>query len=225
MASNVSDPSSEHWVPARTVSRCVRAVMVGKFPFKCVFRWFFKVPHVLFAQRNEVKVWVRLQHSTSTFEMVLFIVWCTFFMFNSMKNKGLFSCDIFPQVHRFDVVDLYNSKTIVQCRHFGLFKTVLLVVSFRGKLGRYPPWPGKVKQWCLPSAPAGSNSCFNLMLTLGSFCFSLFQIVSPPKDLKKPRGKKCHFVKFFGTEDQWVTWARTLMMSCQHFCISTTQYL
>lgn len=30
----------------------------------------------------------------------------------------------------------------------------------------------------------------------------IFQIVSPPKDLKKPRGKKCHFVKFFGTEDQ-----------------------
>lgn len=29
-----------------------------------------------------------------------------------------------------------------------------------------------------------------------------FQVVSPPKDLKKPRGKKCHFVKFFGTEDQ-----------------------
>uniref|UniRef100_A0A671UPV9 Cytokine-like nuclear factor N-PAC n=1 Tax=Sparus aurata TaxID=8175 RepID=A0A671UPV9_SPAAU len=45
--------------------------------------------------------------------------------------------------------------------------------SFRGKLGRYPPWPGK--------------------------------IVSPPKDLKKPRGKKCHFVKFFGTEDHaWI---------------------
>uniref|UniRef100_A0A665U3C7 Cytokine-like nuclear factor N-PAC n=1 Tax=Echeneis naucrates TaxID=173247 RepID=A0A665U3C7_ECHNA len=43
----------------------------------------------------------------------------------------------------------------------------------RGKLGRYPPWPGK--------------------------------IVSPPKDLKKPRGKKCHFVKFFGTEDHaWI---------------------
>ncbi|XP_036795342.1 cytokine-like nuclear factor N-PAC isoform X6 [Oncorhynchus nerka] len=42
-----------------------------------------------------------------------------------------------------------------------------------GKLGRYPPWPGKV--------------------------------VSPPKDLKKPRGKKCHFVKFFGTEDHaWI---------------------
>ncbi|XP_077590051.1 cytokine-like nuclear factor N-PAC isoform X3 [Stigmatopora nigra] len=42
-----------------------------------------------------------------------------------------------------------------------------------GKLGRYPPWPGK--------------------------------IVSPPKDLKKPRGKKCHFVKFFGTEDHaWI---------------------
>uniref|UniRef100_A0A4W6D4M8 Cytokine-like nuclear factor N-PAC n=1 Tax=Lates calcarifer TaxID=8187 RepID=A0A4W6D4M8_LATCA len=32
-----------------------------------------------------------------------------------------------------------------------------------------------------------------------------FQIVSPPKDLKKPRGKKCHFVKFFGTEDHaWI---------------------
>ncbi|XP_063042915.1 cytokine-like nuclear factor N-PAC isoform X3 [Engraulis encrasicolus] len=42
-----------------------------------------------------------------------------------------------------------------------------------GKLGRYPPWPGKV--------------------------------VSPPKDLKKPRGKKCFFVKFFGTEDHaWI---------------------
>uniref|UniRef100_A0A8D0A2R2 Cytokine-like nuclear factor N-PAC n=1 Tax=Sander lucioperca TaxID=283035 RepID=A0A8D0A2R2_SANLU len=47
------------------------------------------------------------------------------------------------------------------------------ISSFRGKLGRYPPWPGKV--------------------------------VSPPKDLKKPRGKKCHFVKFFGTEDHaWI---------------------
>ncbi|KAJ8364073.1 hypothetical protein SKAU_G00129040 [Synaphobranchus kaupii] len=42
-----------------------------------------------------------------------------------------------------------------------------------GKLGRYPPWPGKV--------------------------------VSPPKDLKKPTGKKCFFVKFFGTEDHaWI---------------------
>ncbi|XP_041085188.1 putative oxidoreductase GLYR1 isoform X4 [Polyodon spathula] len=42
-----------------------------------------------------------------------------------------------------------------------------------GKLGRYPPWPGK--------------------------------IVSPPKDLKKPSGKKCFFVKFFGTEDHaWI---------------------
>ncbi|XP_015274897.1 PREDICTED: putative oxidoreductase GLYR1 [Gekko japonicus] len=43
----------------------------------------------------------------------------------------------------------------------------------KGKLGRYPPWPGK--------------------------------IVNPPKDLKKPRGKKCFFVKFFGTEDHaWI---------------------
>ncbi|XP_018414102.1 PREDICTED: putative oxidoreductase GLYR1 isoform X1 [Nanorana parkeri] len=42
-----------------------------------------------------------------------------------------------------------------------------------GKLGRYPPWPGK--------------------------------IVNPPKDLKKPRGKKSLFVKFFGTEDHaWI---------------------
>ncbi|XP_061089032.1 cytokine-like nuclear factor N-PAC isoform X2 [Conger conger] len=45
--------------------------------------------------------------------------------------------------------------------------------TIRGKLGRYPPWPGKV--------------------------------VSPPKDLKKPTGKKCFFVKFFGTEDHaWI---------------------
>ncbi|XP_007498782.1 cytokine-like nuclear factor N-PAC isoform X5 [Monodelphis domestica] len=45
--------------------------------------------------------------------------------------------------------------------------------ALRGKLGRYPPWPGK--------------------------------IVNPPKDLKKPRGKKCFFVKFFGTEDHaWI---------------------
>uniref|UniRef100_A0AAR2JPC3 Cytokine-like nuclear factor N-PAC n=1 Tax=Pygocentrus nattereri TaxID=42514 RepID=A0AAR2JPC3_PYGNA len=30
-------------------------------------------------------------------------------------------------------------------------------------------------------------------------------VVSPPKDLKKPRGKKCFFVKFFGTEDHaWI---------------------
>lgn len=40
-------------------------------------------------------------------------------------------------------------------------------------------------------------------------CFLTFisnhlQIVNPPKDLKKPRGKKCFFVKFFGTEDQYV---------------------
>ncbi|XP_075035250.1 cytokine-like nuclear factor N-PAC isoform X2 [Mixophyes fleayi] len=42
-----------------------------------------------------------------------------------------------------------------------------------GKLGRYPPWPGK--------------------------------IVNPPKDLKKPSGKKSLFVKFFGTEDHaWI---------------------
>lgn len=32
--------------------------------------------------------------------------------------------------------------------------------------------------------------------------FFCWQIVNPPKDLKKPRGKKCFFVKFFGTEDQ-----------------------
>uniref|UniRef100_A0A672SPM8 Cytokine-like nuclear factor N-PAC n=1 Tax=Sinocyclocheilus grahami TaxID=75366 RepID=A0A672SPM8_SINGR len=51
--------------------------------------------------------------------------------------------------------------------------TYRLIIYFRGKLGRYPPWPGKV--------------------------------VSPPKDLKKPRGKKCFFVKFFGTEDHaWI---------------------
>nr|XP_014348196.1 PREDICTED: putative oxidoreductase GLYR1 [Latimeria chalumnae] len=31
------------------------------------------------------------------------------------------------------------------------------------------------------------------------------KIVNPPKDLKKPRGKKCFFVKFFGTEDHaWI---------------------
>uniref|UniRef100_A0A8D1M3T2 Cytokine-like nuclear factor N-PAC n=2 Tax=Sus scrofa TaxID=9823 RepID=A0A8D1M3T2_PIG len=49
----------------------------------------------------------------------------------------------------------------------------LLLYNWRGKLGRYPPWPGK--------------------------------IVNPPKDLKKPRGKKCFFVKFFGTEDHaWI---------------------
>ncbi|KAJ1098350.1 hypothetical protein NDU88_003464, partial [Pleurodeles waltl] len=42
-----------------------------------------------------------------------------------------------------------------------------------GKLGKYPPWPGK--------------------------------IVTAPKDLKKPQGKKCFFVKFFGTEDHaWI---------------------
>ncbi|XP_063791109.1 cytokine-like nuclear factor N-PAC isoform X3 [Pseudophryne corroboree] len=42
-----------------------------------------------------------------------------------------------------------------------------------GKLGRYPPWPGK--------------------------------IVNPPKDLKKPTGKKSLFVKFFGSEDHaWI---------------------
>uniref|UniRef100_A0A8C3UUF5 Cytokine-like nuclear factor N-PAC n=1 Tax=Catharus ustulatus TaxID=91951 RepID=A0A8C3UUF5_CATUS len=33
----------------------------------------------------------------------------------------------------------------------------------------------------------------------------LLLIVNPPKDLKKPRGKKCFFVKFFGTEDHaWI---------------------
>uniref|UniRef100_A0A8C2QKY9 Cytokine-like nuclear factor N-PAC n=1 Tax=Cricetulus griseus TaxID=10029 RepID=A0A8C2QKY9_CRIGR len=50
----------------------------------------------------------------------------------------------------------------------------MTIVSLElGKLGRYPPWPGK--------------------------------IVNPPKDLKKPRGKKCFFVKFFGTEDHaWI---------------------
>ncbi|CAO2641922.1 Cytokine-like nuclear factor N-PAC, partial [Lemmus lemmus] len=33
----------------------------------------------------------------------------------------------------------------------------------------------------------------------------ILQIVNPPKDLKKPRGKKCFFVKFFGTEDHaWI---------------------
>ncbi|KAG3259163.1 hypothetical protein H1C71_028775 [Ictidomys tridecemlineatus] len=52
-------------------------------------------------------------------------------------------------------------------------QVLTLCVFSRGKLGRYPPWPGK--------------------------------IVNPPKDLKKPRGKKCFFVKFFGTEDHaWI---------------------
>uniref|UniRef100_A0A2K5ZM26 Cytokine-like nuclear factor N-PAC n=1 Tax=Mandrillus leucophaeus TaxID=9568 RepID=A0A2K5ZM26_MANLE len=52
-------------------------------------------------------------------------------------------------------------------------RVLTLCVFSRGKLGRYPPWPGK--------------------------------IVNPPKDLKKPRGKKCFFVKFFGTEDHaWI---------------------
>jgi len=37
-----------------------------------------------------------------------------------------------------------------------------------------------------------------------TFTFNCLQIVNPPKDLKKPRGKKCFFVKFFGTEDQYV---------------------
>ncbi|CAM9644349.1 unnamed protein product [Lampetra planeri] len=42
-----------------------------------------------------------------------------------------------------------------------------------GKMGKYPPWPGK--------------------------------IVKPPKDMKKPKGKPCYFVKFFGTEDHaWI---------------------
>lgn len=44
------------------------------------------------------------------------------------------------------------------------------------------------------------------------------QIVNPPKDLKKPRGKKCFFVKFFGTEDQYVSphfsvWAKRLYLN------------
>ncbi|KAG9469441.1 hypothetical protein GDO78_020489 [Eleutherodactylus coqui] len=38
-----------------------------------------------------------------------------------------------------------------------------------------------------------------------SFLSSCSQIVNSPKDLKKPRGKKCFFVKFFGTEDHaWI---------------------
>uniref|UniRef100_A0A671REP2 Cytokine-like nuclear factor N-PAC n=1 Tax=Sinocyclocheilus anshuiensis TaxID=1608454 RepID=A0A671REP2_9TELE len=59
------------------------------------------------------------------------------------------------------------------CHVLFKIRTYRLIIYFRGKLGRYPPWPGK--------------------------------IVSPPKDLKKPRGKKCFFVKFFGTEDHaWI---------------------
>lgn len=55
----------------------------------------------------------------------------------------------------------------------GRVTSPLQMMARRGKLGRYPPWPGK--------------------------------IVNPPKDLKKPRGKKCFFVKFFGTEDHaWI---------------------
>uniref|UniRef100_A0A803YFA7 Cytokine-like nuclear factor N-PAC n=1 Tax=Meleagris gallopavo TaxID=9103 RepID=A0A803YFA7_MELGA len=38
-----------------------------------------------------------------------------------------------------------------------------------------------------------------------TFTLNCLQIVNPPKDLKKPRGKKCFFVKFFGTEDHaWI---------------------
>uniref|UniRef100_I3J634 Cytokine-like nuclear factor N-PAC n=1 Tax=Oreochromis niloticus TaxID=8128 RepID=I3J634_ORENI len=68
--------------------------------------------------------------------------------------------------------DIKNSEP--ECFSVKITGSVLTLWSyFRGKLGRYPPWPGK--------------------------------IVSPPKDLKKPRGKKCHFVKFFGTEDHaWI---------------------
>ncbi|XP_078519042.1 cytokine-like nuclear factor N-PAC [Lissotriton helveticus] len=51
-----------------------------------------------------------------------------------------------------------------------------------GKLGKYPPWPGK--------------------------------IVTPPKDLKKPLGKKCFFVKFFGTEDH--AWIRVEQLKPYH---------
>ncbi|XP_069502134.1 cytokine-like nuclear factor N-PAC [Ambystoma mexicanum] len=51
-----------------------------------------------------------------------------------------------------------------------------------GKLGKYPPWPGK--------------------------------IVSPPKDLKRPPGKKCFFVKFFGTEDH--AWIRVEQLKPYH---------
>uniref|UniRef100_A0A665U2U2 Cytokine-like nuclear factor N-PAC n=1 Tax=Echeneis naucrates TaxID=173247 RepID=A0A665U2U2_ECHNA len=45
----------------------------------------------------------------------------------------------------------------------------------------------------------------NLTDSLGRYPPWPGKIVSPPKDLKKPRGKKCHFVKFFGTEDHaWI---------------------
>lgn len=44
----------------------------------------------------------------------------------------------------------------------------------------------------------------NFHYVLFNFHFNCLQIVNPPKDLKKPRGKKCFFVKFFGTEDQYV---------------------
>uniref|UniRef100_A0A8C2X7V1 Cytokine-like nuclear factor N-PAC n=1 Tax=Cyclopterus lumpus TaxID=8103 RepID=A0A8C2X7V1_CYCLU len=44
------------------------------------------------------------------------------------------------------------------------------------------------------------------MVTVEAWCCGhVLRVVSPPKDLKKPRGKKCHFVKFFGTEDHaWI---------------------
>lgn len=48
------------------------------------------------------------------------------------------------------------------------------------------------------------NQVFSLLTVAVSFSPLFFQIVNPPKDLKKPRGKKCFFVKFFGTEDQYV---------------------
>ncbi|XP_017601213.1 PREDICTED: LOW QUALITY PROTEIN: putative oxidoreductase GLYR1 [Corvus brachyrhynchos] len=88
----------------------------------------------------------------------------------SVSEEGVYVCA--PHKKRKPHVKKADNALKTNMVHL-LKKDSGIGISRRGKLGRYPPWPGK--------------------------------IVNPPKDLKKPRGKKCFFVKFFGTEDHaWI---------------------
>uniref|UniRef100_A0A6I8QDW4 Cytokine-like nuclear factor N-PAC n=1 Tax=Xenopus tropicalis TaxID=8364 RepID=A0A6I8QDW4_XENTR len=98
--------------------------------------------------------------------LVLLFVSC---VYRLLKDKGRLNhwCCWHPS----DCFSLLATLGSILFRCPSIPCSVLAVTG--GKLGRYPPWPGK--------------------------------IVNPPKDLKKPRGKKCLFVKFFGTEDHaWI---------------------
>lgn len=69
-------------------------------------------------------------------------------------------------------------------------------VSFRGKLGRYPPWPGKVSKWCqCPSHWKLTVTIYiaTLMLILGIFCVCFVPGSKSSQGPEKAQGQKMPF--------------------------------